>query len=105
MPITTPGHTPAPWSNQALIDAESVMDTWNTKSDKAQRKALVQATIGVAREIEHLRESLIDLLDAHGPIAGMLDELVSRVAPEGDSLTEALVQIANAVDNANIEKA
>lgn len=60
--------------------------------------AKVRALLALAEEVKALREQLADDLGPVGAIAGFLDEIAVRIAPDGDSIAEAVVGLRGGED-------
>lgn len=61
--------------------------------DKDIAVGLVAAVLALAEEVAALREQLADDLSPTGALAGFLDEIGVRIAPDGDSVAEAIVSL------------
>jgi hypothetical protein len=53
--------------------------------------AQVHALLALATEVAELRRELVEGMGPAGAIVGFLDEIAVRLAPEGDSIAEAVV--------------
>lgn len=67
-------------------------------SPKVIEAAKVYALLALAGEVALLREQLADDLGPAGAVAGFLDEIGVRIAPDGDSVAEAIVGLRGGED-------